>query len=422
MINTANLVGSVSRKAGGLHESVRRLVQCLTERQVGVRVLTVEDEFTHLDLAVWKPVEVEVFARTWPHSFSYSPCFLPALERLRPDLTHTHGIWQYPSIATSVYCHSNRVPYMISPHGMLDPWAVRHHRWKKILAYAIFESNHVHGARCLRALCDSEARSIRQMGLKNPVAIIPNGIDLPKDVQGKATDNSSGQSEEGRAPWVGYVEPGRKVLLFLSRIHPKKGLMNLLKAWKASLDAQSSAFNSWCLAIAGWDQDGHESELKRLATELNISWADIRDGGNQATINGGQRSTLFFLGPQFNVAKAACYANCDAFILPSFSEGLPMVVLEAWAGGKPVLMTPECNLPEGFAATAAVKIETGVIDIAHGLSVLFQMRDEELRQMGERGSQLVRERFTWDSIASQLKTTYEWMLGGGTRPGWIHGI
>ena len=414
MINTANLVGSVSRNAGGLHESVRRLVQCLTLRQVGVRVLSVEDEFTQADLAVWSPVKVEVFPRAWPEAFGYSSGFLPALERLRPDLMHTHGIWQYPSIATTAYGHRHRVPYMISPHGMLDPWAVRHHRWKKVLAYAMYEINHVRGARCIRALCESEARSIRQMDLKNPVAIIPNGIDLP-EVRGQ-------KSEVSPAPWAGFVEPGRKVLLFLSRIHPKKGLVNLLKAWAAAGKAESGKrkAENWALVIAGWDQDGHEAELQQLATELGLAWVDVRKQSETRNAKPGTPS-LLFVGPQFNEAKAACYASCDAFILPSFSEGLPMVVLEAWAYAKPVLMTPACNLPEGFAAHAALKIETDTDSIVGGLRELFERSEVETRQVGANGLKLVHERFTWDSIAGQLKSTYEWMLGGGSRPNWMFG-
>jgi glycosyltransferase involved in cell wall biosynthesis len=425
MINTANLVNSISRNSGGLHESVRRLVQSLTQQSVGVRVLTVEDEFTQSDLAVWKPVEVEVFPRVWPQSFGYSPFFLPALERLRPDLTHTHGIWQYPSIATAVYCHRRRVPYMISPHGMLDPWAVRHHRWKKVLAFAIYESDHVRGARCIRALCESEARSIRQMGLKNPVAIIPNGIDLPEMEKQK--------TESRNVPWAGKLKPGQKVLLFLSRIHPKKGLVNLLKAWAQvqKSEGRGQKSDEWVLAIAGWDQDGHEAELKQLATEQGIQWADVReqrtergdrrsDSFQLSTFNSQPAASLLFLGPQFNEAKAACYAACDAFILPSFSEGLPMVVLEAWAYAKPVVMTPECNLPEGFAASAALKIETDVESLTLGLTELFRLTSADLGTLGAHGQRLVRERFTWSAIAGQLKTTYEWMLGGGAQPGWMH--
>ena len=413
MIRTANLIGSISRKAGGLHESVRRLVQCVAEKGVGVRIFTVEDEFTQQDLAAWTPLQVDVFPSSWPKSFGYASGFFKSLNEYRPDLTHTHGIWMYPSIATATYCTRRRVPYMISPHGMLDPWAVRHHRWKKALAYAVYESNHVQGARCIRALCDSEARAIRQMRLKNPVAVIPNGIDLP---EGRYRPSGAGSRN---VPWNGIVEPGRKVLLFLSRIHPKKGLLNLIRAWKKIRTPHSTLRTSeeWVLAIAGWDQGGHEEELKRLASDLGIAWRDVRE---HRTSNIGystsNEASLLFLGPQFGDGKAACYANCDAFILPSFSEGLPMVILEAWAYGKPVLMTDECNLPEGFVAQAALPIDTTVNGIAEGLQTLCSIADAERVEIGRQGRQLVQERFTWDTIAGQLKATYEWMLGGGAKP------
>lgn len=427
MIRTANLVGSISRNAGGLHESVRRLVQCASEKGVGVRVLTIEDEFTQEDLAVWSPVAVEVFRARWPTWFGFAPDMIDSLKEYRPDLVHSHGIWMYPSIATTTYCVRRYVPYMISPHGMLDPWAVRHHRWKKVLAYAVYESNHVKGARCIRALCESEARAIGQMKLKNPVAVIPNGIDLPPERKQEAKDGgmvaaegmrkttSRNQKRGMNAPWKGLVDTGQKVLLFLSRIHPKKGLVNLLKAWSAGVATQKT---EWVLAIAGWDQGEHEVELKSLATELGIHWHDVREPLNNQSSTGSGVS-LLFLGPQFGEAKAACYAECDAFVLPSFSEGLPMVILEAWAYGKAVLMTPECNLPEGLAAQAALSIDTSVNGIAEGLRQLLTCSERERTEMGRRGRQLVRERFTWDAIADQLKVTYEWMMGDGPAPNCI---
>src|SRR6185503_17890821 len=116
-----------------------------------------------------------------------------------------------------------------------------------------------------------------------------------------------------------------------------------------------------------------------------------------------------FLGPKFGEEKAACYANCDAFVLPSLSEGLPMVVLEAWAFAKPVLMTDECNLPEGFKVGAALRIGRSAEDIAPGLGQLFDMSEPDRIAMGARGQALVRQKFTWSEIGAEMRRVCEWV-------------
>jgi len=412
MIKSAILTASVSRRAGGLFEAILRQVQAHDCQRVDTRVFGLWDEFSDADLPAWSPVPVAAFKSSGLKSIGYSPRFREELLAFEPDLIHTHGLWLYPSIAARNFSRRKQRPYLISPHGMLDPWALNNSRWKKRIAYALFEESHLRDARCLRALCVSEARSMRALGLKNEIAIIPNGIDLPvvENAETLKTENLKSGKEpaaDRKAPWKNFVEPGKKVLLFLSRIHPKKGLVNLLKAW-----AHNRKSDEWVLAIAGWDQGGHEAELKSLASELGIAWADVRGPAAEA---GGRRSVLFF-GPQFNEAKVACYRHCDAFILPSFSEGLPMVVLEAWAYARPVIMTPECNLPEGFQAGAALPMEATVAGAAAGLNELWRMSDTERTAMGGRGRALVAERFTWPHISRQMEAVYDWMLGGGTRP------
>ena len=415
MIKTANLTGSVSRNAGGLFESVRRLVQSLADTGMEVRVFGTEDEHTTADIGMWSPVYVDAFRPVGLRQFGYSRHFLPALEEFSPDLVHTHGIWVYSSIVTHQFHRRHAAPYVVSAHGMLDPWAVRHSRWKKVIAHFLYEGAHLREAACLRALCESEARAIRQTGLKNPIAIIPNGIDLPIPSPqggegGRRPDEVDSLSSTFHLP-----SSQRKTLLFLSRIHPKKGLVNLLRAWASILHSQSSILDSWCLAIAGWDQGGHEAELKRLCDELGIAWQDAR---GQKSVVSGQWSVVF-LGPQFGEAKQSAYRNCDAFILPSFSEGVPMVVLEAWAHGKPVLMTPECNLPAGFACGAAIRIETNVESISQGLRELFQAPPSTLQALGTNGRCLVAEKFAWPVVARNMAGLYEWLLGGGDKPACI---
>ncbi len=125
---------------------------------------------------------------------------------------------------------------------------------------------------------------------------------------------------------------------------------------------------------------------------------------------------VYFIGPQFGVMKTAAFAHATAFILPSFSEGLPVVVLEAWAYQLPVIKTAACNLPEGFAAQAALQVEPKVADIVRGLHQLFALSDEERDCMGRRGRQLVEQRFSWSSIVDDLFAVYQWMIGKGPQP------
>jgi poly(glycerol-phosphate) alpha-glucosyltransferase len=394
MIKSAHLCESVSRKAGGLFDAVMRLAQ--TEQKLGamVQAFGLRDASTDTDLSAWTPVPAVAFPSGWPKGIGAAPGFFAELEKFAPDVCHTHGLWLYPSVAAKNYGRKTGRPYIISPHGMLDPWALKNSRWKKQIAWHLFEASHLRGARCFRALCQSEADSIRRLGLKNEIAVIPNGIDLPP---GDSTVPP---------PWKSFVAPEKKVLLFLSRIHPKKGLVNLLKAWAELRTSE------WVLAIAGWEQGTHEAELKQLCVERKILFTDIREPSSILH----SPFSVIFLGPQFNAAKAACYHYCDAFVLPSFSEGLPMVVLEAWANAKPVLMTPECNLPEGFQAEAALKIEANETSVVTGLQNLFAMSDADRAAMGSRARALVESRFTWTQVGRQMRAVHEWILGGGVRP------
>jgi poly(glycerol-phosphate) alpha-glucosyltransferase len=380
-----------------MFESVRRLHQSLAQiPSVNVTILGLEDEYTKLDLGLWQPLRVECFPVMGPKRFGYSPRLASRLFGMPQDIIHTHGLWMYMSSATA-RCHRiHNCPYMISPHGMLDAWALRNSRWKKWLARLLYEDKHLRHAACLRALCLAEADSMRALGLRNPICIIPNGIDLPKTVNG--FDKRLIESKR----------PRPKELLYLGRLHPKKGLVNLLKAWALVRQIRPEQSDEWLLKIAGWDQDGHQNQLKRLASYLNIQFAEAGDGA--------QSHYLRFEGPLFGKDKENAYQSCDAFILPSFSEGLPIAVLEAWAHAKPVLMTPECNLPEGFTAQAALRVESNAESIAGGLKTLFDMSDADLRAMGACGLDLVRKFFHWPTLAAEMKAVYDWVLGHKSKP------
>lgn len=380
------LTSSLSRNAGGLYDATRLLARDLHHSpDCEIEVFGLEDQFTNRDISGWAGLRTNTLRVVGPRSLGYAPSLGGALNYAGLDLLHSHGLWMYPSRASLLWARSNKKPYVISPHGMLDSWAVNHSRWKKRLVGRMYEDAHLHGSACLHALCDAEFEAIRTYGLRNPVCVIPNGIDLPDSLAAAVP------------VWHDLLPTNARVLLYLGRIHPKKGLVNLLHAWKLT---QQGSFDdrSWVLAVAGWDQAGHEAELKSLASSLGIS------------------NSVFFVGPQFDNAKHASYARADAFVLPSFSEGLPMVVLEAWAHGLPVVKTPQCNLPEGFASCAAIKVEPVVDSIAEGLMSLFTLPDQKRLAMGMQGRRMVEERFTWPRIAEQMLAVYRWVLGTGEKP------
>jgi poly(glycerol-phosphate) alpha-glucosyltransferase len=342
-----------------------------------VRVFGIRDEQSAVDLQEWRPLSVQTF-RPRLRAWGYSNELVPEMLDADLDILSVHGLWKYCSVGSQRWHQRTDRPYVVHPHGMLEPWAVRNAMWKKRIAGLLYENQHLRGAACLRALSEAEAQSIRSYGLRNPICVIPNGVDLP-DLR---ESNAKTQSAD------------RKTLLYLGRLHPKKNISNLIRAWNETFNSQRGSGDHWFLVIAGWDQGGYESELKRIAA------------GN----------SVVFLGPQFGAEKSECYRTCDAFILPSLSEGLPMTVLEAWAYTKPVLMTPECNLPEGFLADAALRIGPSPEEIADGLKQLTKMSDADRAAMGTRGRTLVATRFSWPRIGEQMRTVYEWVLGSGAPP------
>jgi glycosyltransferase involved in cell wall biosynthesis len=370
------LVSSVSRRAGGLFQSVRGLAKAVASTNANVQVFGIRDEESAVDLQEWRPLCVETF-RPRLRAWGYSNQLVPAMVGADLDILSVHGLWQYSSVASQRWHRQTGRPYVVHPHGMLEPWALRNARWKKRIAAVLYENQSLRRAACVRALSETEARSIRSHGLRNPICVIPNGVDLPD------LHESS----------VKIQSENRKTLLYLGRLHRKKNLASLIRAWNETFSSQDRNNDPWVLAIAGWDQGGYEAQLRQLTADL------------------GLLTSVIFVGPQFGVEKSGCYRRCDAFILPSLSEGLPMTVLEAWAHAKPVLMTPECNLPEGFQANAALRIGTTQDEIASGLKLLREMSDNDRSQMGNRGRALVAARFAWPQIGDQMRAVFEWLLG-----------
>lgn len=380
MIKTITTVQSVSRCGGGLFDGVRRLTQCLADEAVQSEVFSIRDDFTDADIDRWAELRPRVCADVGPAG--YSPELLSAVLACKNgDMAHGHGLWNFTGIAAYKWARRYRKPYIVSPHGMLNPMALRSSRWKKMLAGALFERRYLAGASCIRALSVKEAESIRAYGLKNPICIIPNGADVSDNV---------GIDFRGKL--------AKKTLLYLGRLHSGKNLESLLMAWSLVMKGVAGLLDGWQLTIAGWGEPGYENKLRVFAKELSLG------------------ESVVFTGPKFEDDKTGAYKEAEAFILPSFYEGSPIALLEAWANGLPVLMTPECGVSAGYKKGAAILINTAPDSIATGIKEMAAMTDEQRVEMGRHGLQLVKDEYLWSDVALKMKMVYHWVLGKGEYP------
>jgi poly(glycerol-phosphate) alpha-glucosyltransferase len=383
-LKIAMLTASASLSDGGPPAALRALCQAMhRSTAISVEVYALARD-AGSDRDGWGDVPVHLAPVRGPRSFGYARSLPAALRDSGADLLHVHGLWMYTSIAARQWAAHTRKPYVVSPHGMLDPWALANRRWKKRIAMRAYEDAHLRGAACLHALCDSEVHSIRALGLTGPVCRLPNGADLP-------------DAEPPPAAWRARLPADARILLYLGRLTPKKGPAPLIRAW-STVRSASPASAPWHLVFVGPGPEAYCAELKALAASLNIS------------------DTVHFVGPLYGQDKTAAFAASDAFVLPSFSEGMPHAVLEAWAQDLPALLTPQCNLPEGFASGAALAIEPTELAIADGIRRLMAMTDDERRAMGARGRALVASQFSWPAIATGMEQVYRWLLGLEARP------
>jgi poly(glycerol-phosphate) alpha-glucosyltransferase len=302
------------------------------------------------------------------------------------DVYHGHGIWEMPVHYMAVSARRRECPYVIAPRGMLEPWALNLSRWKKRVAGWAFQNRDLRRADCLHALNRSEVESLRRYRLDGPVAVVGNGVDVP--------DVAQLASLKGVLADVLPESRGRPVALFLSRLHPKKGLLPLLDAWR-EIHRQ---FPDWLLVVAGPDQQGHRAEAERRVGELELDDA------------------VAFSGPLYGAQKHAAYSASELFVLPSFSEGFSMAVLEAMGAGLPVLITPGCHFPQVDSEAAGVIVEPQAQSVATGLHDLISLPESERRQMGARGRRLVETEYTWSRVAERMLEVYEWLLGRRSVP------
>jgi poly(glycerol-phosphate) alpha-glucosyltransferase len=381
-----HLTWLLSRAGGGIPPAVASLAAAQRRAGAPAEVAGIRDPANPALVDGGTPARL--FDALGPLALGFAPRMAGAVESLAPDVLHLHGLFTWPSQVARRFGRATRRPVVVSPHGMLEPWALANSAWKKRLFRLVVEDGNLRAARCLHALCGPEAAQVRRLGFRNPIAVVPNGVALPPG-------GASGASFLARHP----AAAGRRLLLFLGRVHPKKGLVHLVDAW-AAVKGDRAALREWLLVVAGPDQLGHGAEVARRASERGLS----RD--------------VLFTGALDGELKESALAASSGFVLPSFSEGFSVAVLEAMAAGLPVLVSRPCNLDvEAFGGGILAEPDAG--SVARQLHAFLDLTDPQRRDMGERGRREVEARYTWPRVAGDLLETYGWVLGHNERPAFV---
>lgn len=351
-------------RGGGVAEAVRTQAEFITDAGGDPMIFALADPRSRGDPTEHRGVPIRLFRISGSARFGFAPGLLPALIASRLDLVHLHGIWLYPSWAGLRWAKATGKPYMISPHGMLDPWLMARGRVQKSLARLAYVDGNLRRATALHALTAAESADIRRESGRQANIVIPNAGPLANPAPVSL-----------RAPHV----------LYIGRIHPKKNLGALVEGW-----SRAQRGPDWRLTIAGWGADADVAELK---AQLAAAPPSIK-----------------FAGPVFGAAKQALLDGARYMILPSLGEGLPMAILEGWAAGTPALITSLCNLPDSFAAGAAIDCGVSADLIRCALEQALNRGAAEWLAMARAAHRLATGPFSAGVISSRWAQTYAGVL------------
>lgn len=313
------------------------------------------------------------FVESWPGCTQHrrlgrqKPFYARALHRRAPalvaeaDVIHGHGLYMATNWLIGGQVRKQRKALVYHVHGLFEPWILNRSKGKKRLAHWLFENANFRHAGLWRALTMTEADQIRAQGIRGPIVVAPNGIDLtPFSLPAKAE-----------------ADRDRLRLLFLGRIHPKKGLDLLVPAW----GQLAQTFRDWDLYIAGPDEGGYKSGIASLARQLHV------------------RSSVHFLDTVVGDQKVVLLQSADVFVLPSYSEGFAVAILEAMACRLPVVATTACHFPELATEGGGWECDPTVASLGRALRAALSASGSERVHRGEAGRRLVEKRFTSAIIA-----------------------
>ena len=391
-----HVITGLWKDTGGPSEVIPAICTAMTDAGAEVTLATLAgDSAQSVDDAATHGVRVLKFPPSFRHTIWYSSELHRRIQQLTSehDIVHIHGIWQFPDWAAAAAARRAGVPYVITPHGSLQPARLKKSSLKKRISAVLADRAMLNQASCLHATAPDEADAFRLYGYRGPIAMIPNGI------------TPAGSIEPDRAALLEAAfrrdfpeTQGRRLLLFLSRIEPIKGATTLARAWAEC----ARQFPDWHLVVVGPDERSHLQEVLAI----------LRDGGVL------DRTTI--TGPLYGDRKTAAYLASELFVLPTISENFGLVIGEALSHRVPVITTTGAPWPGIVEHDCGWWIEPSQHALADTLREALPLTGAELTARGDRGAAWIARDFTWEAESRLLLETYEWLLGSGAgRPDFV---
>lgn len=379
-----HIIPSLSKNLDGPANAIGNFCNNLVAKGLGITIYTTDLHPINYDSLAG--LDVKVFKTYKKSNYCFSLGLWQALEEniTRYDLIHIHGLWVFPTTIAAYIARKKKVPYIIRPCGMLDYYGVYHTRWKsfkKLLYFNVLERNNLDRASAVHFTSLEELNRAKHLNIKAPPLILPLGIEKNEFL---ALPPKGGF--RNMYPFL----KGKKIILFLGRIHYIKGLEILIDAYKNVSDKTDEVF----LIIAGHDNEGYKNVLKNKINALNLS------------------DKVFFTGLVKDKQKIEILTDSDIFCLPSFQENFGIAVAEAMAAGLPVVISDQVNIHSEISdANAGIVTKCDSDEVANAILKIIN-NDTLKKEMGVNARKLVFDKFSWDKIAEKMIENYQKIIGG----------